>query len=182
MKITIIFVFITAFCCSNIFANIVINIDPDELQNIAEILVQSYIDNNIARPRPSQQETLFVHFKKFTLYTLQMVGITTSLVSANLITLMFESTPTSSIPQQQYSPVNVTKTTTTKTTAQPTPTTNMCSNHDFGCEENICWRTCGVGTGNKTTWCYTKARAGSYQHCVHSHDCSPCLECLGPCR
>lgn len=61
----------------------------------------------------------------------------------------------------------------------------MCKG-DFGCDRNLCWRSCDrtVGKNGTDSWCYTKAKPDSsnYQKCKFPHDCSPCWDCLGVCN
>lgn len=159
---------IFAILCTCASTHIVIDIEPEELQRVAEILVQNYVDHNLGPIPTSTTKNILPLVIKFALHAMQLIGITITLVSANLITSMFESTSESIIPD------NIT------TTFKPS---EMC-NRDFGCERNVCWRECGAANGKNNSWCYTTQRPElyEYQQCLHSYECSPCWECLGPCH
>lgn len=155
---------------------IVIDIEPEEMQRIAEILVENYLEHNLT-PRAilSRRDQVIIQVKKISLCLTKLMGITMSLVGANLITSMFESNAL---------PPMITNATSENSTAKKP--SELC-NRDFGCDRNICWRACDVDPINKEfseSWCYTtpKPEMHTYQQCIYSHDCSPCWECLGSCH
>ena len=94
-----------------------------------------------------------------------------SLVNANLITKLFE--PNELIPQ------TFTNQNMTRNSIKPS---ELC-NKDFGCDRNVCWRSCDVGSTDKNSespsWCYTTSTPGCHvnRQCIYAHDCSPCWEC-----
>lgn len=179
-KLIIFSVFIFLIQCVS-SANVVVDIDPDELQRIAEILVENYLLHNLSPTTTPMRNKFLMHVKKISGSFSQLCGITLSLVGANLITSWIQSsTPiintqeTAHKCQANYSSFNPSK---------------ICDK-EFGCDRNICWRSCDdVHDGNKTlinthSWCYTTPTHSShtYQQCIYPHDCSPCWECLGGCH
>lgn len=146
------------------------------MQRIAEILVENYISHNIT-PQISTRSSVLLKIKKIVVGLVQFIGITVSLVSANLLTSVFQ-------------PVNIPPAMTdiyigNVSTYKPS---QMC-NWDYGCDRNVCWRTCDVGSSvhgknNSQAFCYTTPRSDghNFQQCIYPHDCSPCWECLGPCH
>lgn len=140
-------------------------IEPEQLQNII----------NHRSP-----VTLCSGIKNFLLNVLQLIGITASLVSANLITNMFQSSTPSLFGLNSHASENV------STTLIINPS-EMCGiKHQYGCIRDLCWRTCDNHSNatNMTSWCFTTAHdtVPKYQHCKRTEDCSPCWECLGVCH
>lgn len=160
-------------------AHLVIDIEPEEMQRIAEILVENYLANNLTPQTAVARNTVLSHIKKISFGIIQLFGITISLVSANLLTSLFEPTIVTP-PEINSNSVNITN----------HETMEMC-NRDFGCSENVCWRSCDAGStnqiqnkNNQKSYCYTtpKPESHKYQQCIYAHDCSPCWECLGSCH
>lgn len=175
MKVSIIFILFSLFYTYS-HAHIVIDIEPDELQRVAEILVQSYLSQNFSPRTVITRNIVLSHIKKITSSTVQLCGIMITLVGANLLTKIFEP----SIAPSQYSFAD----NITSASASIIPS-ELCK-RDFGCDRNVCWRTCGeeMVDGERNKWCYTspKSEIRDYQQCVHSYDCSPCWECIGVCH
>lgn len=169
MKFAVVLCIFAAFYTITL-AHIVLEMNPDELQRIAEILAENYLTHNL-RPQPI---TISAQFKKVSVYALQLLGVTISLVSANILSSAILDPPSS--PQML-----ITNNVTSIAPAQ------MC-NRDFGCIRNVCWRACDESTGRKqnrtASWCWTTANteARKYKQCIDHHDCSPCWECLGQCH
>lgn len=153
-------------------------IDHDELQNVVEILVRSYIDQNIVTPPASTQSVVLHNMKKASLFVLQLIGVTSSLVGANIITKMLEA--------ESNSEILPTTTPTFHTNENPDKIIELPKHQtckiDYGCDRSVCWRTCG-GTRNGT-WCHTSPdpSVNQYVRCSSLLDCSPCWECLGACN
>lgn len=74
-------------------AHIVIDIEPEELQRIGEILVESYLQNQ----QQQQLSNAVSWCKKITNGVIQLLGIMFTLVSANLLTTFFEPSVLTSI-------------------------------------------------------------------------------------
>lgn len=154
--------------------HITIDIEPEELQRMGEILVETYVQQQLT-PR-STSSVILSHGKKIACGIMQLIGILLTLVGANIATSRLDHfmIPKSSVVNIGAA-VNVSTFTPSK----------MCKS-DFGCDANVCWRTCdselGVGEENKS-WCYTtpKKNEKKIQQCSHSYECSPCWDCLGPC-
>lgn len=154
-------------------ASISIDIEPEDLRRIGEIVVGNYLrgpGNNIARSR-TMINTIISSCKHFSMNIAQLIGIMLSLVGANLLTTMLE--PFTNTPMYKN---------TTLTPSQ------ICKS-DFGCDENLCWRTCDTkfDEGEQQiaqSWCFTSSKPTdrNFQECKNSYDCSPCWDCLGPCH
>lgn len=169
-----VFIVLFAMCVCEAH-HISIDIEPEEMQRIAEILVENYMVHNLT-PRPRIGTIALVSkIKKIALGVVQLIGITLSLVSANLITSKFE---------RIASPMTINNDNITAAIVEPM---DICD-RDFGCNRNVCWRACDSGTdyekGDSHSWCFTTPdpETHNYQQCIYPHDCSPCWECLGSCH
>lgn len=177
MKVAIVFVSLIIFASViSSHPSIVIDIEHEELQRVAEILVESYISHNLT-PQTSRNEMrniIFSIVKKVTLNVVQLIGIMLSLVGANLLTRIFES---SAVPQVLINDIdNITSFTPSETHFR-----------DYGCDNNVCWRTCGDKFNNpekNKQWCYSSPTPESrkYHECLYLHECSPWWECIGICH
>lgn len=151
--------------------HITIDMEPDDLQRMGEILVETYVRQQLTHR--SATSVILSHGKKFVCGTLQLIGLLLTLVGANIATTRLEHfiMPTSSVVNISAS-VNV-----------PTFEPSEICKRDFGCDQNVCWRTCGVSEENKS-WCYTSPKSNgkkNFHQCAYSYECSPCWDCLGPC-
>lgn len=173
MNVSSIFIMLSLLCAFS-QGNIVIYIEPDELQRVAEILVQSYISQNLTPQTGLQRNIVFTYMKKFSYSTVQLVGIMFSLVGANLLTKIFEPNV---LPLQSSIIDNDNNNSTSIKPSQ------LCKS-DYGCDRNVCWRSCGKESDDTRSWCYTTPNLESrnYQQCIYSYDCSPCWECIGVCH
>lgn len=142
---------------------------PLELQSIGNVLVQSYLHEHLIQRKPTLRNTMLSVIQKGVYSSMQYVAITGSLVAANYIS--------SILVQPKVEALQL-----INSTLSPS---KLC-NHDFGCDDNVCWRTCnGNGKNNaEKAWCYSTpdVKRRKYQQCVYNSDCSPCWECLGPCN
>lgn len=145
----------------------VININDEDLQRLGENLIEYYFMRDLERSRMASN----LQCRTVLFGMIQFIGITVSLVSSNLITSVVQSTDSS---LQEAIPAL-----TSNDTLKPS---EMCK-HDFGCDQNLCWRTCEDGTNSNDSWCYTSAIYGQQQSqlCSHSFQCSPCWDCIGSC-
>lgn len=169
----VIFASIFMLFCSNVKANdqqrtIAINIETEEMQRIAEVLVESYLENNLRQNIP-RRFVILAGLKKIAIGSVQYIGIMLSLVGANIITKMFES------PYQPEIILSEKKTTATESEQCP---------HDFGCDHRVCWRSCGENETTTDSWCYTSPtpEKRQYKECEDSLDCSPCWDCISACQ
>lgn len=150
------------------YASITIQIEPDEFQYIGDILMQTYMQQ-----QPKTLSTIGIKIKSFSKAafrgTLQMIGIMMTLVGANLLTTKLEPF----VRQSELSAKNI-------TAINPS---EMCK-YDYGCDDNLCWRTCDGAEENSLSWCYTtlKQKEPEFQSCKYSHECSPCWACLSDCK
>lgn len=154
---------------------VTIQIEPDELQRFADIILQiggmqqHYQPIVIGPSTTTRNACILSSIKALSRGAFQMMGIMLTLVGANLLTSKLEPF----VNQPQFSAMNI-------TSSKPT---EMCK-FDFGCDNNLCWRTCDGANKNSLSWCYTtsKHKEPEFQTCKYSHDCSPCWDCLGNCR
>lgn len=171
LKIVLIFFATCLFI--RVHASITIDIEPEELQQLGEILVQSYLERGI-HSIASVNNAVFT-CKKVSLAIIQLIGIMFTLVGANILTELLNNAN-----KQRYgAPLYI------ENVTNITPT-RMCDN-DFGCNRNMCWRTCNVDlTGDEPmfSWCYTKPDESdkNLHSCQEANECSPCWSCFGPCH
>lgn len=174
-KVFIIVCVLEVFCTQ---AHFTIDIEPEELQSIGQVLVESYLTHNLIQKKATATNFFLSQLGKFTTSAIQISAITFSLVCANLLTTVF--TPAIEKRMQNYQNVTFVANKIKKTY-------DICPN-DFGCNDYMCWRSCSNGLESSKagsgSWCYTttKPKTHEYQHCVHSYECSPCWACLGPCN
>lgn len=168
--------------CAIIYTNAHISIDIDaaELQSIGELLVETYLHQNLIQRAYSLPNTILQKIKSVATTVLQLIGVTISLIAANVL---------SPILQTKIEPTTLTTTTTAVNSYQYDNITlnpfKLCP-HDFGCDRSVCWRSCNStakGTIGKS-WCYTSAnpRSNKPEKCLHIYNCSPCWECLSVCH
>lgn len=158
---------------------VTINIEPDDVQQISEvfqrIMYRSHPSTRISPVRCS----LIPLLKKITLNLFQMCGVMMTLFGANILTVKYEYSR-----KMDYSSLTYTN---IKSKLSPP---EFCK-HDFGCNDNLCWRTCeepidGNVNANEEygdKWCYTTPMSNRtyYQPCKENNDCSPCWGCITPC-
>lgn len=170
--------------------SIIIDMEDEGLKRMGEILVESYFQNHLMEHQQHcvvSRSIILSQIKKLTLSGLQLFGIMCTLVGANLLTSVFDPI----INAHSTNSVSAINTTVIPSTINPS---EMCAN-DYGCDNNICWRTCSeyssekkhdenLGKGITPSWCFTTSEPKEYQfhQCVHSYECSPCWSCLGPCH
>lgn len=157
-------------------SHISIDMDANELQSLGEVLVESYFHHNLIQRRVSLPRTILSSIPKVIICVLQCTAVTGSLIAANIFTPWFQTMLTpNAYDIKSYEQYN-------NSTILPS---KICP-HDFGCDRNVCWRSCIINgkESNVKSWCYTRLNATSneYAECVHPHDCSPCSECLGVCH
>lgn len=151
-------------------APISIDMTPIELQSIGEVLVESYFHHNLIQRVRTTRSIVFTCIRIGGSFFFQYTGITASLVCAGVL---------APIAQQHYNSYVKSKHHHSKSTPS-----KMCE-HDFGCDRNVCWRTCHTEKKSETlSWCYSTPDKSvrKYQQCEYAHDCSGCWECLGPCN
>lgn len=170
MKVTvfIIILLFTTILNSNANGYITIEIEPDDVYQLSNIL-QTFLENNqipTTRTRSSIRHIILPLIKSFSRGIIQMLSIMLTLVGANLITMKMESSVVI---------VNQTEQTTTH---------EICK-HDFGCTENICWRTCEETNDKKEEqkFCFTSPYSNmtNFHPCTFTHECSPCWKCTTAC-
>lgn len=159
-------------------SSILIDMEPEEIQRLGQILVQAYI-------KQEASTTAMSKMKRVTTNVLKLSALMFTLVGANILTTKFELLIFRSGVQMNTSthvlpPINIT---------QP----DLCVDNDYGCDDNMCWRTCKefidsdsehVDSEKDIAWCFTtpNRKEKHYHHCVYTHECSPCWSCLGSCH
>lgn len=153
-----------------------IDIEPEELQSMGELLVESYFTHNLIQRKPTIGRFALTKLMKLLGSTFKMCALTASLVASNLISAVLQP----KFVQQTDEYENITS--TIESTFKPT---ELCPG-DFGCDGNLCWKHCEIGKNesNADSWCFTtpKPEEHQFQYCKHSHDCSPCWDCIGICN
>lgn len=165
--------------CAQTNGHIQIDIEPEELQSIGEVLVQSYLTHNLIQRQRTTRNAIISQTKKFACNIMQLTALIISLVSANLLTAVLQPIPVHKMTTYE----NIT--TTTTVAANILKPSEMCP-YDFGCDDYLCWRSCDTGKKetNGSSWCYTspQPKKHEFKHCVYPYECSPCWACIGPCN
>lgn len=170
------------------YGHVTIQIEPEDLQRFADILIHMGDIQPLIRSTamtPTRSSRTLSTIKGISRSVLQIMGLMFTLVGANLLSTKFEPFVTSKfefvaeVQSQQLPTTNVTK---------PEMLHSEICDHVFGCDENICWRTCGGETSDEEiltkAWCHTTSKSDEidYKKCDFDHECSPCWECLGQCK
>lgn len=171
MQFFVIVLLLSNFCHQHRYqtnAYVTIQIEPEDIQNIGDILMQFQQHRLVINPQ-SRYVQIIPLCKSFSRAILQMMGIMLTLVGANVLTSKLESFTI--VPQV-----------TNITTLHKIRPSQLCP-HEFGCDGNLCWRTCDGEKMIGQSWCYTsKKNETEFQKCNFSHECSPCWDCLTSCE
>lgn len=170
MNISKIVIFLIVLIFIQTSAHISIEIDPDDFDQVSDFFENIIINNRIQQHPIHSRRSIMRIVKKTASGIIQMLCVMLTLVGSNILTTKINEyqSPT---PRIEFFDRNVTENNQSK----------KCNQNDFGCNRNMCWRTCDVETdGNKKKWCYTTTNAinRKIQNCTHSFDCSPCWDCL----
>lgn len=173
VSLVIIFFLIVSAILSHSNGHITIEIEPNDVHQLSDIL-QTFIENHHlpTRQRSSLKCVIYHGIKTMSSGIIQLIGIMLSLVGANLLTMKLEHSMTS---------VNQIKSPTSMFVHG-----EECK-HDFGCTENICWRTCEESSNPSgkvdQKICFTSSHSNitNFQRCTYSYECSPCWSCSTPC-
>lgn len=164
-------------------AHISVDIDPEDLERIGE-----FFQNLVINRREHQYDVVQPRFrfkimkivKQTTLAIIQLCGVMMALVGSNLFTAFL-----SPMQQQQYQQQQ--EQTDVHELLKNISQTNGNCIINFGCNKNVCWKTCYNVDGdvkNQQLWCFTapNPKTREYQRCDTHTDCSPCWECLEECH
>lgn len=179
MKVSIIIILLLSTFLIHSNGYITIEIEPDDLHRISEIL-QTHIhqQHHQSLTRSPLRRAIVPLLKTVSSGIVQLFGIMLTLVGANLLTSKLE--PVVVMHQtEKLDDINITK---------PSILLEKCE-HEYGCDQNICWRTCideksQEKENNGQSWCFTTANQSEplLQTCEFAYECSPCWECLGSCN
>lgn len=165
------FVILDALSLGLIISN-VNSLDSTELQSINELLMERLLMQNSIQRHVSPSGTFLNKIMNFSCSVVQLIGVTISLIASNILTPFFQSEHQNSIgvhaPIYQNSKMFPSR---------------MCP-YEYGCDQRVCWRSCGNGTKTDNSWCYTSAMAKSKEttYCSNPNDCSPCWACISVCH
>lgn len=177
MKVFIIFVILVATVSLHTYGHITIEIEPNDLGQISDIL-QNYIVHNPSG-RSLMRNIIISEIKNIVRVVFQLSGLLCTLVAANLLTVKMEP-----FMQNQTSEMCISSTIPIPPQTKET-VLEICHDNDFGCSNNICWRSCNEqsDSNEKKKWCFTTAipNGTSFQTCSFSRECSPCWTCVTPC-
>lgn len=161
---------------------VLINIDDEQMQQVGEILIQSYFGRNAIVRNRSRNFINLLDCKKISTNLFQFFGLSFTLIGSNLLTTYFERVLFAST-----SNMNQSSNQTFKSNEKIKPVEHC--KFDYGCTDNLCWRTCDNGKNTSKSietlsWCYTASKnaINKIQKCFHNHDCSPCWDCMGICH
>lgn len=160
MKVSgvIILLYLTTTFLYHTSGHITIQIETDDLQQLGEIIVQHMQDQPLI---PQSRRNTCVKFIKISRSVLQMIGIILTLVGANLLTSKLEPFVAHLKTRLNVTSINISP-------------LEICGN-DFGCDENICWRSCNDSSASpkseknlNQSWCYTSAKSNGseFQSCA----------------
>lgn len=175
--ISVCFVLFFIYVCQ-LNAHISIQIEPNEIEQISEIL-QGFILRQHDQQQPPTRRyrlcyMLIPFLKSISRGLTQMVAIMMTLVGANLVTSRMETT----FQLNQLSVENIPQTSVS--------TQNEHCKNEYGCNSNLCWRACGevdINNNTKHKLCFTARPNGtSFEACAQTLDCSPCWSCLSRCQ
>lgn len=185
MKIFIVILLTSSIWQQDVHGLVTIQIEPENLQQIGKVLMQAYMQQQPIVLGPSSTTARGVQItaeaKKIARGVFQLFGIMITLVGANLLTTKLEQFVV--VNQQEFSAKNNITSTMLHS--------DICE-YDYGCDQNMCWRSCDVSTdanheklsAENTTQqlCYTSPNKLEFKFCIYSHECSPCWDCLRSCE
>lgn len=160
--------------------------DAEDLDRIGDFFQEIInINNPMLAPVPWNKK--MVKFVKNGLFaSIRLMGVTTALVGANVISSYLIPDPgqpnrliqdVGQQPRLQQSQINLSN------FSSITKHAEICQ-IDFGCHKNICWRSCHTNIQEQNLWCYTSPtpNAREFYHCDDANDCFICWECIEPCH
>lgn len=192
MKVSIVFLLIASFLLHT-DAYIVIKLDPEDVERVSDFFQSLIVLNHPkALPTPS---CCTRYLKKTVIGMVQMNAVMLSLVGSNIITDLLKPHLQHYVDIPSISESFVRKLINETCNKQCTtpkknfkeylkgPSAEAC-NKEFGCDDNMCWRTCHTGDPKKIMWCYTGSKANrvQVQFCKTDNDCSNCWECVEACH
>lgn len=153
-----------------------VNIDPEDLNQITDF-IQTFGMNDQSHPITlNQRNRACIKMMKDTIFgIIQLIGVMLSLVGANYLSMKL--TPEVSV--QQYKQPEIIFRNPTK--ANNFEDIKMCK-IDYGCNKNLCWKTCNSIVNGTKLWCYASSTPGQFHRCSGAEDCSQCWDCIERCH
>lgn len=179
VKVFFLFVFAITFLLLQSEAKISLEMNPEDFDQVIEFIQTIAINNHPNWITPNRKMYLIKSIiKKAALNTIQLIGVMFSLVGANVISSYYIPPPTyefdKNVPNQTFE------------FNKHVP--NLNNPHaeecliDYGCNKNICWKSCNLTINETKSWCYASPDPRKMHYCVNAMDCSMCWDCLEACH
>lgn len=193
MKVLVVCFFLLSLFLVVSNARISFNFDTGDLDDIVDFAQPLILHNQMQRlrrqPQASRVSLLLISFlSKFGNWICQTISLMFGMTGASILSSKWESydsTPQQSQQQQEKQQSELFFKTISN---DADDALNSCQT-DFGCNNNLCWRTCNAVSishvhEKKMQWCYTSPSPNSrkLKQCEYSTDCSRCWECIEPCH
>lgn len=147
-------------------AFISISIDREDLDHVTDFIHTITINEH---PQPlihnRKRRVIKEMLKKAIFGTIQLVGVMCSLIGANILSMNL--VPNAQVHQKQQLlqqeiifPKQKNLTNNIKSYEE------MCK-IDYGCNRNLCWKTCNTAVAGKKLWCYININVVLMQKIVH---------------
>lgn len=182
-------------------AYISINMDPEDMDRVGDFFQMMMGSQTTNLIQPQRRSGILKTVKSAVFGTVQLFGVTVALVSANILSVYL--TPELPMPKSKTSvpatkpqvpamkpqvsasksPVHARQTVVHIPITQSKNKLLEECRIDFGCNNNICWRTCRTNSSKKL-WCHSAENplSGQYQRCHTEQECSLCFECIESCH
>lgn len=179
-KFVILFAIVAAIQLVRARITVTANMNPRELESLGSILVETYLRHNLIQCLPTARGAILAFILKIPRAVYDFLNLTSSLICAGILTPILHEKYVKSeqkVVQSEPKPIVV------QEYSHPKNVMHKKCDQDFGCDRNICWRSCH-SDAKKSGWCYSSpnVKHHKYQQCIYAHDCSPCWECIGPCN
>lgn len=150
-------------------AYISINIDPEDLDRVSDFFHAIIINEQSQTLMHIPTRCIIIKWiKKMVFGMIQLISVMLALVGSNIISSKL--IPDCQVQQQQnYEPETVFQT-RNKSSDIIAKYVEMCD-FDFGCDRNLCWRSCNRLVQGKKLWCHASPHARDFQRCNDSNDC-----------
>lgn len=182
------FFFVCAFLTfiGTLNAHISIKIDPEDLGEVSDFILnlQNHREHHYDVVNSPTKCKLMQIVTKTMISIIQLVGFMMAMIGSNIITTKLSPLQAEQRQLQEVQP-------DLHALLNNISQINTC-NINFGCNKNVCWKTCYVAADvdddenikKQELWCYTSPnpKIQAYHQCVSHTECSPCWECLEACH